>query len=386
MPSDHDRIIGYDMARAMAILAMVPVNLASVMDTAEYSPAWMETVVGYTYGRAATIFVMLAGLSVTLLTRRQGKTASTIYHGLMKRSLLLLVGGWVLWHWWEADILHFYSLFLMIGALIARRPDLWVKRFTLIVFVLSMPVCAFLTLSYDLNDAIPYVETQPPGIQLVLDYITSPFYPVFPWLGFFSLGMLLGRREPVTPMFCRRLFVISSLVCIGIELFADTASNWAWQNNVDLECNWWGPFLRSEAFPDTPLFVASSGASALAVISLCRWVTLDHEKKSPIVGFLAIFGQFSLTMYVAHLVWGFILMGWVIETGRIADQPVVATGLFYLIGFCFTAGWQRHFTRGPLEMLFHLLTHKQLFHRKHRQPQPASSLSLSMPEKTQVLH
>lgn len=54
------RVPGYDLARAMAVLGMVVVNYTSMLEVSQYSPAWLEPVIDFLYGRAAVVFVMLA--------------------------------------------------------------------------------------------------------------------------------------------------------------------------------------------------------------------------------------------------------------------------------------------------------------------------------------
>jgi len=64
------RIVGYDLARAIAIFGMVVVNFKIVMGAGQNGPAWLVSSVGLLNGRAAATFVVLAGVGLWLRLRR----------------------------------------------------------------------------------------------------------------------------------------------------------------------------------------------------------------------------------------------------------------------------------------------------------------------------
>jgi uncharacterized membrane protein YeiB len=74
------RIIGYDLARALAIFGMVVVNFKIVMGAEQNGPPWLTQLVGLLEGRAAATFVVLAGVGLSLLSRNS--------RDLMDRDLL----------------------------------------------------------------------------------------------------------------------------------------------------------------------------------------------------------------------------------------------------------------------------------------------------------
>ena len=65
-----NRIIGYDVARALAIFGMVIVNFKIVMGAEQNGPAWLIHLAGLLDGRAAATFVVLAGVGLSLLSRK----------------------------------------------------------------------------------------------------------------------------------------------------------------------------------------------------------------------------------------------------------------------------------------------------------------------------
>jgi uncharacterized membrane protein YeiB len=62
----------------------------------------------------------------------------------------------------------------------------------------------------------------------------------------------------------------------------------------------------------------------------------------------------SLTMYVAHLAAGFVLLEWFESTwGMVTPLLYFATvGLFCFSGICFASWWLARFRRGPMETVF----------------------------------
>ena len=64
------RVIGYDIARALAVFGMVVVNFKVVMGAAMNGPDWLVKTIGLLDGRAAATFVVLAGAGVSLLTKK----------------------------------------------------------------------------------------------------------------------------------------------------------------------------------------------------------------------------------------------------------------------------------------------------------------------------
>src|SRR3954468_15651359 len=68
-PATASRIIGYDVARALAILGMLLDHCAQVLGP-RWPEGWGLSVLLCMDGRATAVFVMLAGVGVTLLARR----------------------------------------------------------------------------------------------------------------------------------------------------------------------------------------------------------------------------------------------------------------------------------------------------------------------------
>jgi uncharacterized membrane protein YeiB len=128
-----DRITGYDLARALAILGMVLVHFTLVMSFERLHEDWLSHVVEFLDGRAAATFVVLAGVGLPLRSRRAalaGDEASLrgVRVTLIKRALFLLGAGYVNLLIWSGDILRVYGVSLLFAArfLRASNRSLWV--------------------------------------------------------------------------------------------------------------------------------------------------------------------------------------------------------------------------------------------------------------------
>ncbi len=110
-----ERVVGLDVARALAILGMAVVHFSLVMAADRTGPRWLAAMLGFLDGRPAAMFVILAGVGVTLMSRRAVLSASPHAVGeirkvLLRRGLLLLALGFVNLAIWPGDILRVYGV------------------------------------------------------------------------------------------------------------------------------------------------------------------------------------------------------------------------------------------------------------------------------------
>jgi len=210
--SEEDRILGYDLARALAVFGMVIVNFKIVMGAGEKGPAWLATLAGLLDGRAAATFVVLAGAGISLLSRRarmSGNRArlSQDRGTLWKRALFLFVLGSLYTPVWPADILHFYGVYIAAAAFLLSAPT---KRLLGCAAALIAAFCALMFLfdyekGWDWSTLSYAVLWAPAG--MVGHIFFNGFHPVVPWLAFLLLGMILGRQDMRSPAVRRRVFV-----------------------------------------------------------------------------------------------------------------------------------------------------------------------------------
>src|SRR5262245_52791983 len=92
------RILGYDVARSMAMLGMIVVHFGLVMAVDHTRPAWSAGIMHVLDGRAAATFVVLAGVGLTLRSRRavaarDDRAIDPVRMTLIRRGVFLLAIG-----------------------------------------------------------------------------------------------------------------------------------------------------------------------------------------------------------------------------------------------------------------------------------------------------
>ena len=107
MPKEN-RESGYDLARGLAVFGMILVNFKFITGLEELENDWLERITGFFDGRAAATFVTLAGIGVSLLSRRarQGGDAAELKKCrvvLLKRALFLFALGFLDTFFWLGD-------------------------------------------------------------------------------------------------------------------------------------------------------------------------------------------------------------------------------------------------------------------------------------------
>ena len=353
------RIEGYDVARALAILGMFIVNFKLVMDTSEAGTPLLIFLTGLLEGRAAALFVVLAGVSLSLLSQRAYKGNDAIERrktqmSVLRRAGFLFVFGLMLAPIWPADILHFYSLYMLIGAIMLFRSDK----------ALLQGACAFVGIFAVLFLLLDYGAGWEWESLTIIDFWTVPgmirhlvfngFHPVFPWAGFLLAGMWLGRQPVTDTLFRRRLIGLLLIVLVVTEGLSAVLVRGAI------------PFTGDEMammifgrgmIPPMPFYMISAVSSAIIIIMLvieagnyfsqARWWQLTVTT-----------GQFALTLYVAHIMVGMGFLeaaGW-LDGSQSLMMSVVFSLIFYAAGMIFAALWRKHYKRGPFEAFMRWIT------------------------------
>ncbi len=356
-----NRIIGYDLARALAVFGMVAVNFKVVMGAAENGPAWLVHLAGLLDGRAAATFVVLAGAGLSLLSRKgrmlgDRDLLARDRRTLLKRALFLFVVGSLYTPIWPADILHFYGVYIAVAAflLAARTSRLWACVGSL---VLAFCVMLFV-FDYEKGwdwDTLSYAGLWTP-VGAVRHVFFNGFHPVVPWLAFLLLGMILGRQDMSSPVVRRRVFAWGAGAAITAELVSwllvRTLSSAA--DPVEREAI--TAIFGTEPMPPMPLYMIAGAGTAYAVIAASIALGLRYGDSAWIRPFAAT-GQLALTLYVAHVVLG---MGTLEAIGRLENQTlpfaVLASVVFCVVGVTFAHVWRTRFKRGPLEAVMRALT------------------------------
>ncbi len=356
------RQIGFDVARALAVVGMVIVNFKVTLSADRYGTDWLVWLVGLLDGRAAATFVILAGVGISLISRRARENNDVLALSenrktLLKRALFLFCFGLVYAPVWPADILHFYGVYLLIGAALLTASDrkLWSLS---VVTALGFVVLLFF---FDYDKGWDWNTLHYAGFWtfsgMVRHLFFNGFHPVLPWVAFLLAGMWLGRQDLTQTAIRRRLLTCALCAVVAAEtlshlLTAEMLTAFPEEDPADIV-----GLFGTAPIPPMPLYLISSGGSAITVIVLCTMATERFAHLSGLFQPLVAIGQMALTLYVAHVVFG---LGILEALGSLNDQSITmalfSALCFFTASMAFALLWRRYFKHGPLEWAMRTIT------------------------------
>ncbi|RJX39001.1 DUF418 domain-containing protein [Paenibacillus pinisoli] len=346
------RITALDYTRAWAIFGMIIVNYKLAMQAGNGGSELLQKIAGLLEGRASALFVLLAGIGVSLMTTkaRMAKNEEQIRrnrYSLYKRAAFLLAAGMALLLLdWNADILHYYAVFLVAASLLITAPD---KRL-LGLFIFVLVTAQLLLVLFD------YTKGWDAGFQSYAGFWTAEgftrnlmfngFHPFFPWFGFFLIGMWIGRKGWLSPQHRLKVLlyslsgavVIESLSYFLIKLISPVLGNEA------------AIFLfGTKPMPPTMLYVLSGICTAVAFLALCLY-TVEKFDQSILTQAMIHTGQLSLSHYVGHIVLGLGLLEFAgyLENGSL-EFAMAYGSLYFAAAIVFSHWWRKRMARGPIE-------------------------------------
>ncbi len=356
-----NRIIGYDLARALAVFGMVVVNFKIVMGAEASGPTWLVSLVGLLDGRAAATFVVLAGVGIALLSRK-GRMADDTHRlrqdrrTLLKRALFLFIVGALYTPIWPADILHFYGVYIAAAAFLLAAPS---RRLGILAGGLVVTF-VLLVLVFDYEKGWNWQTLSYSGLWspagLFRHLFFNGFHPVVPWLAFMLVGMILGRQDMGDPCVRRRVFVWGVATALAAEIASRLLVRTLSASTTAAERELVAAVFGTGPMPPMPLYMLSGAGTACAVIAASIAFGLRYGHCGWLRPLVAT-GQLALTMYVGHVVVG---MGILEAMGRLENQrPAFAVGASFLVcaaGVTFAHLWRQRFRQGPLEAVMRTLT------------------------------
>ena len=269
--SDDRRIVGIDMARALALFGMMATHL--LPDSVDgRTVAWWQQVAG---GRAAALFALLAGVSLALITARAASTPAdpgpthaesteagadetpdrttdatpegtpdatqrpsrrtalrAARAGILVRAAVIAVLGLFLGQLDTgiAVILTYYGVLFVFGL-----PFLGLGWRTLAGLATGWAVVSPV-LSHLVREHLPERLGPSPSLDFLLQYpvrlvtelVFTGYYPTFQWLAYLLAGMAIGRLP------LRRIRVAVGLTVTGAVLaFAAWGTSWLILHRLD---------------------------------------------------------------------------------------------------------------------------------------------------------
>jgi uncharacterized protein len=350
------RYIELDVIRAVALIGVCVMNYhgyllidggdASGRNVAErfFNP-WS----GPLSTRFAATFVTVAGMGITLLTRRSRasgdrRAVSDDRWTLIRRGVLLYAFGFFLNWIWNGTILFFYGAFFIAGAFLFMLRSRWLVAIGTGAALAAAGVQWWALDRQGNGHDTGWLlngdgATNRSPRDLLLDTFVRGTHPLLPWLVFLCMGLVLGRMMPFTRQ--RR----TELATIGA---ACMAAGYLAHNLVG-----WHPTLAStHPFDRGVFYTLTTVGSSLLAVSLVGWLA-DATADFGATKVLAATGRTTLTLYVGHvLVFNLLVhnLGWVQPAG-------LGTALVFAIGYwiCAVAAAtliQRRFGIGPLEWVY----------------------------------
>jgi len=265
-----------------------------------------------TSGRAAALFAVLAGVSLALMSggsrpvRGRERVATT--GGLAVRAVLIGALGLALGALDSglAVILTYYGVLFLLGL-----PFLGLRARTLFVtaagWLALAPVAAYWLASHlpAPTYALPTFDRLDEPGRLLAELTVTGYYPVLPWLAYLLAGLAVGRLDLRRRGVDVRLAVSGAGIAVAAQALAEwlpPAENAADYHGTVPPRAGWDLLLISDPHSGTPLDLATTIGSALAVIGGCLLVVRllpRAGERAVAIAFGA--GTMTLSLYSLHV-------------------------------------------------------------------------------------
>lgn len=349
------RIIGIDVARAIAVIGMIIVNFK--MAFGKEGSEFLTSLTGVFDGKAAATFVVLAGVGLAFMsnsavhTKDLAKLKATKVR-IFKRALFLFIAGLSYTAIWTADILHFYGVYMLITLFfVNQRKTIILASSASLILIYPLLMAGF---EYDLGwnfETFDYSD-----FWTLKGFLRNTFYngfhPVLPWVSFMLLGLWFGKQDLGNTKFVWKTLKVSLIIFISTQLISllsiELLADGDLVSKAELE-----QVLGTSPMPPLPFYMISGSSIAIFVISACILLT-NRFHESKLVDALYKTGQLALTFYIAHVIIG---MGAVEVFGdkEMGDYPlsfsVIYALVFSLLCVLFAVLWRSKKESGPLEWL-----------------------------------
>lgn len=350
------RIEGFDFARALAILGMMLVNYKIVFTYGRIKYPILTRIVEALEGRAAAVFLILAGIGMGLMTKKSydnqvKEQKNTQRVSLFKRAIFLFVLGMILYRVfdWSADILHYYGVYMILVLIfIYQKPDRLIKS-----------ILGVLLVSLLLQLVLDYSQGWDPTYNIYKNFFTlegfsrhllfNGYHPVFPWFAFILLGLYLSRKE-FTQSTYKAWIIIGGSVALGLELISYLLIRTMPSSETMVY------LLDTKPMNPSILYMFAASVWAIFFIGISLFISSKYEN-SKLIKAISATGKMALSHYVIHSIF---ILG-IFET---IDQLTYRDEIFvlilsfvvFIVMILFSNLWLKYFKRGPLELVMRRLS------------------------------
>jgi uncharacterized protein len=363
-----DRVVGIDVTRGVALIGVVVMNYhgylngTDAMGAKNWAGRLFNPWIGVLSTRFAATFVTVAGIGITLLTRRSVASGDDEAVGvdrwrLRRRGLLLLAVGYVFDWIWAGSILPFYGLYFLIASFMFtwRARSLIISGSTAALLSAGLQVWNQQRLLDGRAELWFLGEPTGGGMRsprnLATELLLRGTHPLVPWLAFLVMGMLLGRALRDFDRLRRRL-IAAGLALLAGGYAISTITRLATADSDSRLATHLRHVTLTDPFARSLLYVMTALGSSLVAVMVITWL-VDRWRTSTPVDVLRRAGQMSLSLYVLHaLVFNVVvdLGHWVGGTGL--DTALVFSAVFWVLAVGLAAWWHRFVGQGPAERVY----------------------------------
>ena len=358
----NTRIAGYDFARSLALFGLIVANFSRDVEKVDFHSlhSLIQTRLhSLMQGGSVAALLVLGGVGISLLTQRARITSDAHEIAdnrkrLIKRAASLLVVGICCNLIWTTNFLGFYTVCIIIGAMLLTVSNRWLWSLAF-VFVLISVVFIFLVHGYfDYYEVIlnrdVLRDTNPWTVEgMVFRLYLYGFNSILFWTVFLLIGMWLGRQDVHYPR-VRRNMLLGGIV---VTLVAECALWLLIFGAVWLPISFYPTGILGGSADSFLILLKSldffaTGGSAAAVIGGSLMLTEKYPDAKWTRPFIAT-GQFALTLYVAHLIIGRGLLKTLGVLDKTLPFAIGSAVIFCMCAVIFSHFWTKRFERGPLE-------------------------------------
>lgn len=340
-PRGASRLHALDVARALAIFGMIVVNVGPYT-----TEGIASLIIRALNGRASILFVVLAGIGVTFLSRRPFTKRVSRRSTLLWRGLLLLLVGLTLQlldHGVNV-ILPTYAALFILAAFVVRVSMRWLF-WAAVTSTFLGPVIWILVRQLT-NFQIDPAKFGDDPLELLTAVVMSGPYPLVVWIAPFVLGVWLGRQPLGNRSVQHRMIIGGAVASFGAFLLSRGLL--AIFGHPDQSVVEWNRLFSSFGHSQMPLWVISaSGTAALTIGLLLRVMPALGRPIRPLIAV----GQIPLTAYAAHLI---IIALLVHPRPETPAMGLVISLVMAAAIVLFSTVWVANFRYGPLEALLRM--------------------------------
>jgi len=186
----NKRYVSFDMLKGIALIFMLFIHVGMCLTLPSDKSNYFYWLINTLAMISGPIFLFMVGVNIYLLYSKKKKN---FHKKVLIRGMILIIIGYILTFFWNADILHYIGFFMIISLIIIKFPKIVKILLIPIVFLVSYLFVNFF--DYYVNwRMIPYYYD---NLWTINGFMISLFfngtYALFPWISFVIVGLIYGE-------------------------------------------------------------------------------------------------------------------------------------------------------------------------------------------------